>query len=333
MLAIRYGSAGEPITHSLSPVLARLVVAHMAGEGDGRKSADMRMKRVMVISATRVEDALAWAYVDALPQTVDWQLTGAPLDKFASTSRLDRAVSQATEEVSHCPRGFGQRGQSPHLPVGPEGIPGSPQEVWLSLTSPLKHQLGAASLRYVDDSKGIESINCLRWNNREWWVASTDGPGLVLVAEHLGIDMENSPVLDLRGGGGAARSVAWAWSAEGGRLRWLGGRRELREDGPWEASFVDDSAEASITVNFEKQDLEGTGLLMNASYRPLQGGYQSMLETLGDVDSLIDGRWLLVAQHLISWSSLWRPDIPELLPDLGLLLARLLHVEANLNDV
>jgi len=329
MVAVRYGSAGNPIAHSLSPVLARLVMAHIAGEGDGKKSADMQMKRVMVIPASKVEDALAWAYVDTLPNPVDWQLTGAAIDRFATTYRLDKAIEEATEEVLECPPELAQKGEMPHLPVGPDGIPGSPEEVWLSLTSPLKHQLGSASLRRVDDSKDIESINSLRWNNREWWAASTDGPGLVLVAEHIGINMEDSPVLDMRGGGGAARSVAWAWSAEGGRLRWLGGRRELREDGPWEASVVDEDVTPALTVDFEDQGLEVEGLLMNAKYAPMSGNYAARIENLADIESSIDGRWMLAAQHLISWSTLWRPDIPHELPDLGLLLARLAHVEAS----
>ncbi len=328
MVAVRYGSAGDPIAQSLSPVLARLVVSHIAGEGDGKKSPDMQMKRVMVIPARKVEDALAWAYVDALPRSVEWDLSGAEINRFVTTSRLDKAVAEATEAISECPQELSQRGESPHLPVGPDGIPGSGDEVWLSLTSPLKHQLGSASLRYVDDSMGIESINCLRWNNREWWAASTDGPGLILVAEHLGIDMSDEPVLDLRGGGGAARSVAWAWSAEGGLLRWLGGRRELREGGPWEASMAKDGKDAVLTIDFENQELEAEGLVMKAKYDAMNGSYEQRVEKLADVSSGIDGRWLLAAQHLISWSTLWRPDIPYQLPDLGLLLARLASVEA-----
>ncbi len=42
MVDVRYGCAGDPIAQSLSPVLARLVVAHIAGEGDGKKSAECR---------------------------------------------------------------------------------------------------------------------------------------------------------------------------------------------------------------------------------------------------------------------------------------------------
>ena len=331
MVAVRYGSAGDPIAQSLSPVLARLVVSHLAGEGEGKQSADIQMKRVMIIPARKVEDALAWAYVDALPHSVNWSLTDLPLEKFASYHRLEKAVAAATDAVQDCPPSLLQKGDFPHLPVGPGRIPGSHEEVWLSLTSPLKHQLGAASLRYVDESKGIESINCLRWNNREWWVASTDGPGMVFVAEYLGISMDDSPVLDMRGGGGAARSTAWAWSCEGGKLRWLGGRRELREDGPWEAAIVGSKTPAQLTVDFEGNDHdEVEGFFMNAAYKPMMGDYLERIEVLSDVDKTVDGRWLLAAQHLISWSTLWRPDLAQQLPELGLLLARLAHVEANI---
>jgi hypothetical protein len=122
--------------------------------------------------------------------------------------------------------------------------------------------------------------------------------------------------------------VAWAWSAEGGLLRWLGGRRELREGGPWEASMAKDGIDAVLTIDFENQELEAEGLALNAKYDTMHGSYKERVEKLADVASGIDGRWLLAAQHLVSWSTLWRPDIPHKLPDLGLLLARLASVEA-----
>lgn len=75
--------------------------------------------------------------------------------------------------------------------------------------------------------------------------------------------------------------------------------------------------------------MEVEGLYLNAKYAPMRGDYRTRVETLADIEKSIDGRWMLAAQHLISWSTLWRPDIPHKLPDLGLLLARLVHVEAS----
>ena len=69
---------------------------------------------------------------------------------------------------------------------------------------------------------------------------------------------------------------------------------------------------------------------MNAVYKAMRGDYRERIEILSDVDKAVDGRWLLAAQHIISWSTLWRPDLAHQLPELGLLLARLAHVEANI---
>ena len=91
---------------------------------------------------------------------------------------------------------------------------------------------------------------------------------------------------------------------------------------------MDEDVTPALTVDFEGQGLEVEGLLMNAKYAPMSGNYAARIEKLADIESSIDGRWMLAAQHLISWSTLWRPDIPHELPDLGLLLARLAHVEA-----
>lgn len=63
-----------------------------------------------------------------------------------------------------------------------------------------------------------------------------------------------------------------------------------------------------------------------------------ILEENGDFDSRVeslsanaDGRWLLCAQHLMSWASLWAPEYAEHLPSLSLLMTRLIAVEVHLS--
>jgi hypothetical protein len=59
----------------------------------------------------------------------------------------------------------------------------------------------------------------------------------------------------------------------------------------------------------------------------MDGDYDSRIEKLSNV---ADGRWLLCAQHLMSWASLWAPKYAEHLPSISLLMTRLVAVEVNL---
>jgi hypothetical protein len=45
---------------------------------------------------------------------------------------------------------------------------------------------------------------------------------------------------------------------------------------------------------------------------------------------LLDGRWLLAAQHLEAWARLYCPEAAHLLPGLGLTMTRLLAMESAL---
>ena len=46
----------------------------------------------------------------------------------------------------------------------------------------------------------------------------------------------------------------------------------------------------------------------------------------------IDGRWMLVAQHLLAWSVLFSPENAELLPSLEVLFKRLVSLESLMNN-
>lgn len=310
MAKVSHAVAGEPIVHSLSPVLTALVHSHLSRiEGITLPG----LKGVVVIPTEGVENALAWGYAGSLPSPPDWELVGSPLGKFRANTLLDRAVTASIDAHSEAD----SRLPNALLPVvNFESASVYGDEVWLSLTSPLKHQLSAAAVKCIDNAMEIRSVNTLRWDGQSWWAASTDGPGMLIVADVFG--HTTSSVLGINGGGGTARSVAAAWCARGGTINQLGGNRLLEDDGPW--VFTED--EPSISIDF---DNDGGDLLVR--YAPMDGDYDSRIEKLSNV---ADGRWLLCAQHLMSWASLWAPKYAEHLPSISLLMTRLVAVEVHL---
>ncbi len=364
MTQVRYGVGGEPVTHSLSPMLMALVAEHLhenRSDLNAKIRLETNLERVEVIPATRVEDALAWGYVGSLPGEVpNWEYTGSPISAFRARTIIERVAKKTTAEITTAHESLQPLGEA-ILPVRNKRIPGSPEERWLSLTSPLKHQLSSAAMKFVDAGKEIDSVNALRWNTREWWVASTDGIGLVHVAQHRGIEIENGAILCLHGGGGAARSCAEAWAKAGGKLLWSGGRRELAEDGPWASALllpgvavrvaagtrsgdragaaadagVEEVAEIAVSINFDlfadhDSEYVGAGLQMRPSYTKTSGTYEERIIRLNAEQ--LDGRWLLCAQHLGAWSTLWCPGRAEDLPSLELLLDRLVFAESLLAE-
>ena len=309
MARFRHGVAGEPIVHSLSPLLASLVRAHLSAV---KGNAVPEMKTVAVIPTKGIENALAWGYAGSLPSTPVWEIVGSPLGKFRANTLLQRAVDAAMEhEVADPNLPDAKLPQQVSTP-----IPKCEEEVWLSITSPLKHQLSAAAVRSVDDAMLIRSVNAMKWDGHSWWAASTDGAGILMVAEAFGHD--TSSVLGIVGGGGTARSTAAAWSANGGSIKQMGGRRTLDEEGPW--NLVD--SDASLVIDFDS----GGGDIC-APYDKMEGDYDSRIAHLSNV---ADGRWLLCAQHLLAWARLWLPEHAENLPSLSLLMTRLVEAEVHL---
>ena len=235
---VRHAVAGNPIEHSLSPVLTAIVHAHLSRSN----GVDLPgLKGVAVIPTEGVENALAWGYAGSLPSPPDWNIVGSPLGKFRANTLLDRAVNLSmdyTDGDSRLP--------SAKLPDKKwEVYRFGQEEVWLSLTAPLKHQLSTAAVRCIDNAMEIRSINTLRWDGITWWAGSSDGPGMCMVAEAFGYD--SNKVLGIIGGGGTARSVAAAWSLNGGKIKQIGGKRILEEEGPWHLS----DEEADFVINFD----------------------------------------------------------------------------------
>ena len=306
---VRHGVAGYPIEHSLSPVLTAIVHAHLSRTENVELPG---LKGVVVIPTDGVENALAWGYAGSLPSPPDWDLVGSPLGKFRANTLLERAVNVSMEHVEGDNR-------LPNAPLPKtDSTPNkfADDEVWLSLTAPLKHQLSAAAVKCIDNAMDIRSVNTLRWDGISWWAASSDGPGMSMVAQAFGYD--SNSVLGITGGGGTARSVAASWSENGGRIKQNGGNRLLDEDGPW--NLCND--EASFSINFDEDGGE-----ISVRYQKMEGDFDSRIEYLANN---ADGRWLLCAQHLHSWANMWAPEYAELLPSLSLLMTRLVSVEVQL---
>ena len=61
---VRHGVAGNPVSHSLSPVLTAIVHAHLARTSGVNLPG---LKGVVVIPTDGVENALAWGYAGGFP--------------------------------------------------------------------------------------------------------------------------------------------------------------------------------------------------------------------------------------------------------------------------
>jgi hypothetical protein len=220
----------------------------------------------------------------------------------------------------------------------------SENESWISLTSPLKHLLSPRSgVHPIDDSLENGAVNQLRWDGDNWFCSSTDGRGLVAVARHFGFDFEavgtETPLLCMIGGGGSARSCASAWAAAGGSIWSMGGRRTLGKRGPWVEHvisgddvvdntgmrlFIDFDIEPGMLDSSHSTDVD---LHLVSSYNSQEVG---LVIEQTESGTRLDGRWLLVAQHLDAWSRFFSPEAAHLLPGLGLTMTRLLAMESAL---
>ncbi len=183
----------------------------------------------------------------------------------------------------------------------------------MNLTTPLKHQLDSGAVGAIDTSMTTKSVNVLRWDGRGWWCAGVDGEGVRMVLHHHGFEAKET-VLGLCGGGGAARSTASTWAESGGQLHVLPSRRELDVDGL--AGNLSEQAPGVLvdfdgTVSAEASET----LLLKAAYEPMEGSFEDRIAACSS--PFLDGRWLLVAQHLACWRHLWAPEHAASLPSLG----------------
>ena len=333
---VRYAVAGDPVTHSLSPLLLGLVHARLL-DFLGQKELNLVLKSSSLVQTSSIEDALAWGYAGSVPSPPNWAFTDAPFGKFRTTGLLAKAIEAglAVEDAEDC---FAPIGEVEVSAISDEVSIGSrlplptgflSKEIWVNLTSPLKHQLSSTAVSAIDDSMKHQSVNALRWDGQGWWCAGLDGAGVVALAQHFGISFADQPVLSLCGGGGAARSTASTWLAAGGQVHVSSSRRELPEH---LLERCNGSAnDAVFGVNFDDEIASAAGpLVLNAAYRPFEGELSEMISSLQG--PRLNGRWMLVAQHLACWSTLWAPHLKEILPSIDLLLTQLIHAEALLYE-
>ena len=325
MAAIRYGIAGQPVQHSLSPLLTALVAQHL---NLGWEDKHLKME---LVETTSLTNALAWGYAGGVPSSIPWTYTNAEFGKFRTSALIKRAV-EAAAAIEEAHPSLVSDQASPTLAASPSTpVPDFPtrsfeEELWLNLTAPLKHQLDSGAVMSIDASMETKSVNALRWDGRGWWCAGLDGAGVVDVLRHHGL-APTSHVLGLVGGGGGARSTAMAWTAEGGALNPLPSRRPL-EKGPWSTNFTEDSPDVVVDFDGSFEISNDSPLVLNAKYEPMKGGVNRRVSLING--PVLDGRWLLVAQHLACWRELWMPNRAEDLPSMGLLMTRLLEAESVL---
>ena len=340
-MQIRYAVAGRPIQHSLSPVLAALTAAHLKQGG-----LEVDLTEMNLLDSEDVTSPMAWAWVNRnRPQKgVSNILYGDPATS-SSRTRLLRLSSKVMSDVkaanpSHIPNGDTLFHRAQDRVKTRRGV----NESWISLTSPLKHLLSPRSgVHSIDDSLGNGAVNQLRWDGDNWFCAGTDGGGLVAIATHFGFDFEatgvEAPLLCLIGGGGSARSCAAAWAAAGGSIWSIDGRRSLDKRGPWIQHLIDgdavvDNIGPRLFIDFdiapgkpESPHSIDADLHLISSYNSEEVG---VVVEQNESGLILDGRWLLVAQHLEAWARLYCPEASHLLPGLGLTMTRLLAMESAL---
>ena len=184
-------------------------------------------------------------------------------------------------------------------------------DLWLSCTSPLKHS--QHSRLGLQRPQVVNAINQLMRSNGVWKGASTDGSGFVSACRHIGIEPSGS-ILRMRGGGSAARSIAAAWSSEGGSIIPEIGRRKLVR-GPWDSSILE-SGNADISIDLDSAPAGGQSVDLESDMQ-VSVSYN---ESSSKEDFAII---MLAAQHLEAWHSLFASKAEKKIPSLEDVLSHL----------
>ncbi len=184
-------------------------------------------------------------------------------------------------------------------------------DIWISCTSPLKHS--APSALGIKSPEGVFALNQLMRSGGIWSGVNTDGLGFVSACRHVGVDPAKA-ILRIRGGGSAARSIAAAWSSEGGSIIPEIGRRPLLK-GPWDGSVLD-SGQADVAVDLDAYPAGGESL-------DLDGEVQFSLSYAENASKDEFAIIMLAAQHLQAWQELYSPSKVDELPNLEEFLSML----------
>ena len=317
--------AGSPVSHSLTPILSLLVDFHL--NQDGFRS---------IVGTSRYE-------TKDLSELLGQIVLGGNLGSKKPTAEILDLVQSATEDITNFPEGWGVNALDLDEYPKVESPYGDSPLVWVSLTTPLKHGLTSRSgVISSDRSLEIASTNQVRWDGHHLVTGSTDGLGVVLVARSFGLfSTSTPPLLILRGGGAAARSVAEAWAKAGGKIYSVTGRRPLDERGPWKTALIPyldaTTLSSKLYIDFDS-GLDGnrdhpSPIQVDIQLSPSYKASGSIYPVQGSNGTLhLDGRWMLAAQHLIAWAIFLEPARHNNLPSLPLLLHRLSDVEHNLSS-
>ena len=236
-----------------------------------------------------------------------WGIAGYPI-AHSLTPRLFTIVGEKLGIDSQCI--FVEADSMSEFEANIEQLDG---DLWLSCTAPLKHspqtRLG------VSGPKGVNAINQLKRVDGKWTGTSTDGVGFVAACRHIGIE-PNGSTLRMRGGGSAARAIAAAWAAEGGRIIPIEGRRALLS-GPWDEAIIDDG-EADLAIDLDAAAGGGDSVDLRAK--------QQVSISYGDDATTEDFAVIMVAaQHLEAWKLLYTPSFADSLPSLESVLKDLIQ--------
>ncbi len=182
---------------------------------------------------------------------------------------------------------------------------------WLSVTSPLKHQLHKEF--NLECIKEIGAVNQIINYEGEWIGFNTDGLGFVKAVEYIDIELNNS-VLKMKGGGSTARSIAYQWSKCGGKLIIERGRRDIG-NGSWKKSITK-NLKPDLSINLDLLP----GINIDKNMIPDKHYVISYDENYNNDDFAII---MLVAQHLEAWKIMVSDEFKESLPSIKQVLSRL----------
>ena len=324
---LRYAVGGSPIDHSLSPILFNLVLSNLQAKG---VLSTPNHLSVSIIDTTHIDELLGWAYIEHDLHQPLWDPAKQRLKSYQSNLHaLGSEIVQTDSNSSLAPIL-----EPPLRRVNTSKLPTrlSDQEVWLNLTTPLKHQLQSMVFTQIDESLDILSVNTLRYSDQGWYCATTDGFGVVHVAYHFGIDVGSEAILGIHGGGGAARSIASAWIKAGGRVASLGGRRQLPATLVNFKHQTDTKFDVVIDTEGALDEIPQSKYVLHPTYTSMDGTLEQRFDQLTLNNHQIDGRWMLAAQHLESWRCLWTPSLTEVLPSLEQLMTWMTILEHELNE-
>ena len=184
--------------------------------------------------------------------------------------------------------------------------------IWLSCTTPMKHEIRFLCDHIFDEPRGPNGelidgwpINQLMKLGKIWYGTNTDGSGFVAAIEHIGIKVKGT-ILKIKGGGSTAISIATAWSASGGKIIPVEGRRKLINQDtahdswkPWRNSIIEDCyADLAIDVD-----------VINPTKKKIErwtDAKRFLSITYNEKSSIDDfGVIMVSAQHLEAWKGIF----------------------------